>query len=353
MARTGFIVCIATILLASSLSARELRVGYGGSRPFINTEGQATTGIAVDIWQQVNRYTGFRYRPVARGTVAEMLTLLQQKKIDVIVGPVSITEDRHEQFGFSHPFYLTSPAILTSRSDTSFWKMIQPFLSGPFLIGVLTLLGVLFMVGSLIWIVEHKDNDSFSTDPVAGIGQGIWFAIVTFTTVGYGDLVPIGKKGRMLAGVWMITAMITASSLTAGIASAFTLFQLQHAAIQNPSDLAGRAVAVILGSSGEDFAKRFSSRLVEASSLDEAISLIRKKKADALVYDYPVLRFLVNDDSDLRLVRTHELSEHYCFVFRKDDPAIDGVDTAILKLKEGGLLRKTLNRWGLDREGEE
>ena len=250
---------IITFTTSSSLLARELRVGYGGSEPFINISTEAASGVAVDIWQEAARYTNLQSRQVSTGSVTEMLSLLNQGKIDAVVGPVSITEERYDRFGFTHPFYVTSPAILTNRSDTSFWRAIQPFLSGPFLIGVTTLVGLLLIVGAIIWTVENKANDAWSRDPIKGIGQGVWFAIVTFTTVGYGDLVPVGKRGRVLAGIWMVTAMITASSLTAGIASAFTLFQLQHAAIQSPADLTGRAVAVIPGSSGEDFAHIFSS----------------------------------------------------------------------------------------------
>ncbi|MEQ8352012.1 MAG: transporter substrate-binding domain-containing protein [Leptospiraceae bacterium] len=342
-----------TLLLSTawqSMEARELRVGYGGSQPFIDTSRETASGVAVDIWQEANRKTGFRSKQVATGSVSEMLSLLESGRIDVVVGPISITEERYQKFGFTHPFYVTSPAILTNRSDTSFWKMIQPFLSGPFLIGVTTLLGLLLIVGAIIWTVENKANDAWSRDPIKGIGQGIWFAIVTFTTVGYGDLVPVGKRGRVLAGIWMVTAMITASSLTAGIASAFTLFQLQHAAIQGPSDLTGRTVAVIPGSSGEDFARRYSRRIRSVEDVDQAVDLVRKGEVDAFVYDYPVLNHLLDSEPDLRLVRSHDLSEHYCFVFRSGDNAVGSVDAALLQIRENGSLRQILQRWGLDTE---
>ena len=343
------------LIIASALPmqpghGRELRIGYGGSEPFINISTQAASGVAVDIWQEASRYTEFQSRQTATGSVSEMLELLEKGEIDVLVGPVSITEERYDQFGFTHPFYVTSPAILTNRSDTSFWRAIQPFLSGPFLIGVTTLVGLLLIVGAIIWTVENKANDAWSQDPIKGIGQGVWFAIVTFTTVGYGDLVPVGKRGRFLAGVWMVTAMITASSLTAGIASAFTLFQLQHAAIQSPADLTGRTVAVIPGSSGEDFAHRFSRKIRPVDNVTDAVDLVEQGKVDAFVYDYPVLNHLVDSRQELRLVRSHDLSEHYCFVFRKGDPAIDDVDGALLKIRENGSLRQILQRWGLDVE---
>ena len=42
-------------------------------------------------------------------------------------------------------------------------------------------------VGSLIWLAERRRNAEQFAEPLAGIGSGMWFALVTLTTVGYGD----------------------------------------------------------------------------------------------------------------------------------------------------------------------
>ena len=64
-----------------------------------------------------------------------------------------------------------------------------------FLIAVLTIVTV---VGSMMYLVEG---------PAAGftsIPRGVYWAIVTLTTVGYGDLAPVTPLGQMLASVVMI-----------------------------------------------------------------------------------------------------------------------------------------------------
>jgi len=62
--------------------------------------------------------------------------------------------------------------------------------------------------GILERVVDHKE---FPT-----IGKGLWFALQTVTTVGYGDVTPKQANGRFVAAVVMLTgigflAVITAS----------------------------------------------------------------------------------------------------------------------------------------------
>lgn len=64
-----------------------------------------------------------------------------------------------------------------------------------FLAAVLT---AVIIIGSLIYVIEGEES-GFTSIPV-----GIYWAIVTLSTVGYGDVAPITPVGQILAGIVML-----------------------------------------------------------------------------------------------------------------------------------------------------
>ena len=62
-----------------------------------------------------------------------------------------------------------------------------------------TILVLVLLLGTLMYVVEGQQQ-GFSSIP-----QSIYWAIVTITTVGYGDLVPHTVMGKFIASVMMIT----------------------------------------------------------------------------------------------------------------------------------------------------
>ncbi len=81
-------------------------------------------------------------------------------------------------------------------------------------------LGVV-VVGALIaYHAEHPTNTEFATYPDA-----LWWAFVTLTTVGYGDIVPTTTVGRW-AGVFIMTTGVAVLGLLAGSLASF--LRLEH-----------------------------------------------------------------------------------------------------------------------------
>ena len=67
-----------------------------------------------------------------------------------------------------------------------------------------------------IYSVEHGHNNS-----IQSIGDAFWWAIVTTTTVGYGDVSPVTVEGRFIAVALMAVGIGFIGVFTATITSFF------------------------------------------------------------------------------------------------------------------------------------
>jgi len=65
------------------------------------------------------------------------------------------------------------------------------------------------------FVMRWVEPDVFPT-----VGTGIWWAVVTFCTVGYGDVVPTSGLGRFVASVVMVFAITFITIVTAIVTSA-------------------------------------------------------------------------------------------------------------------------------------
>lgn len=79
------------------------------------------------------------------------------------------------------------------------------------------LLGAMIFWASIMYSVEGRAQpDKFGTIPDA-----MWWAVVTLTTVGYGDVVPVTAAGRVVAALTMITGFMMLALPVGIIATAF------------------------------------------------------------------------------------------------------------------------------------
>lgn len=63
---------------------------------------------------------------------------------------------------------------------------------------------------------------------VNSFGDAVWWAFITSTTVGYGDISPVTPSGRIIAGVLMLVGISCIGMLTGTIATYFTAKTTQN-----------------------------------------------------------------------------------------------------------------------------
>ncbi|MCT2398097.1 ion transporter [Novosphingobium mangrovi (ex Huang et al. 2023)] len=76
---------------------------------------------------------------------------------------------------------------------------------------------LLFGASSLYWAERHVQPEAFGSIP-----RALWWAIITLTTVGYGDVSPITPLGKLLASVVALGGIGLVAMPTGIMASAFS-----------------------------------------------------------------------------------------------------------------------------------
>lgn len=266
-----------------------LRVGVSEVPPFAIRDGEDWRGISVELWEQVAEQAGYRFEYHAL-SFEQLLPALERRELDLAIGALTMTAERERVLDFSHPFYRTGLAIAVAR-DASSLGALRSLLSWQFLSMVLALAALLLAVGAVFWLFErHHNRAQFGDTPAAGLGNGFWLAAVTMTTVGYGDKAPVTLGGRLVAIIWMFTALVMVSTFTAAITSILTVDSLRSG-IRGADDLAGAVVATVADTASEEYLESRRINMRRYPDLLAAMQAVQLGQAEALVYDRPLLQY--------------------------------------------------------------
>ena len=348
----GF-TAIGLVSFALPAQGEPLKVGIAGSAPFVIQEGGAKPqGISLDIWNAVVEEATLEYQLIPQPSIKASLAAIASGKLDVAIGPISITPERlkAEKVEFTQPYFFEQVGVLLPAETPSLWSRLKPFFRLAALSSVGVLFVCLFIVGNLIWLAERGQNsDQFPRPYLRGVGNGMWFALVTLTTVGYGDRSPITPVGRWIAGVWMLVTLLAVSSITAGLASAFTLSlaDISEEQFTKASDLRGASIAVVSETTSTQWGEYYQAKLKQTKTLEEAIALVASGQVEGAIFDRPALKYYLaqHPDLNLRIASFTLATESYGFALSANRKLERQLDVSLLELHQNGRIRDITERW--------
>ena len=282
-------------------------------------------------------------------TVEDVLKAVESGDCDINFSGLTITAEREKRVDFSQPFF-DSGLLVAVRAESQS-KTFIPFLPIFKAIGLSLVFFVvgLTLIAHLIWLFEKSDGDpkSFSTNYRKGILDAYWWAIVTMTTVGYGDKYPRRISGRLIATCWMIIGIIWFAAFTATLSSSLTIKRMEHGEITGLADLYKRKVSVIKGTTSEAYLRYHDIRVVLADSFDDLIGNLKQGRVDAVVYDAPALMYISKKDPSVKVVGNLFDEQRYGIVFPQTGNNFlkELFDVAILEMKKSGEYDKLYNKW--------
>lgn len=324
-----------------------LKVGYAGSAPFVFHK-ENEEGIVIDIWKEIAFGLNKNFKLIEFQSVESGIKAIDNNELDILIGPITINSSRAALVNFSQPYYNTELAILAPVVETTFWGMIKPFLSTTFIYAVMVLLVILSIVGFLFWLIEgRKYPEDYGEGAIKGTASGVWLAVVTMTTVGYGDLAPRSAGGRFLLGAWMVTSLILATSFVAGIATTFSQTSNEDKTITSLNHLQDKKVAVPNYKKIMDKIRSSHGTPVPVSDVSEGYQLLLDKKVDAVIYDEIPLQYIFSADKkeDFVLSKKRIEPQYYGFLFPIGSTLKRNVDLQIIRLQDNQEIRNIVDDW--------
>ena len=238
------------------------------------------------------------------------------------------------------PIYTTGVVIAVPHARRNLWGLVkESVLSTAFLQLLGGLVLAIVIMGTILWLVERRTNPHFA-GRTHGWGSGMWFSVVTMTTVGYGDKSPTTLPGRVVASVWMFCSIVLISIFTGTVA---TLLTIEHLGPRPRGfeDLGRARIVSVRGSAAAQLleARQLAAELVPG--LDEAIVTLREDRADALVFDRALLAAAVKaiPEARITILPTTLRPEFYAIAIHPTEPLRQRLNVAIARTLDSP-------RWG-------
>ena len=324
-------------------------VGIVPAPPFAMKDGDGNwEGIAVNLWRYVAQDLGlrFEFREMA---IPELLAGVEQGKLLAALTAVA-TADRELVMDFSHPYYSSGLAIAVPvRASSGNW--FEP-LGDVISVGIAkitsALLGLLLIAAILVWLFErHANPEHFNPRPLRGITDGLWWAAVTLTTVGYGDKAPRTRAGRVIGVIWMFAAVVLIALFTAQVTSSLTVTSLTSR-VRGPADLAHVKVGAIQDSPAQAVLRaKFGVNAAGYPGFRQGLEALDRGDINAFVGAEPVLRYEIahNFPGSLAVVGEPFLRVDYVFALPLGSAIRKQVNRVILSYIETDEWRDLLRQY--------
>lgn len=262
-----------------------LKVAVYSVAPYANVDATGKIGgHSVRLWTLVAAELERPFELQSVQSVDQIVSGLRDAAFDVAIGALTITPAREEQVDFSNPTH-PSGVVAAVRRPSGLIGATGALVATLAELMPLFLLvaGLILAAGLATWLIERKAA-TITQNPhttISSLGDGVYWAAVTMTTVGYGDKTPKSGSARILTIIWMFTGIVVISIFSGTVTAKITATQFMTLA-GSETALRLNKIAAVKNSSGAEFLASTDRAFATYETLELALAALAAGETDAV-----------------------------------------------------------------------
>ncbi len=249
---------------------KKLKIGVHNFKPVVFKKGEKWTGFEIELWEKIAQTLNIEYEFVENKNFSDLLSRISIGEYDIAMVGITRTIDRAKKLRMS--FFTLNTGLGIAVIPTQVFS-VKDLLEGVFsrqtMIVLIILVLFALVTANIYWFIES--GLSVSGKYIPGVFESFWWSIVTFSTVGYGDISPVSVAGRIF-GIFSILFGLAIFGLYIGQVSASLTLTKMKSKILSVDDFVNKKIGV------------------KFESLKEAYNVMKAQAIDAVVADLPVLQ---------------------------------------------------------------
>lgn len=340
-------VLLITLFGSFSFAEGPLKICVSQMTPNVIKEGNSYTGFDIELWETIAKDIGeaYQYEEVEFSSIFERV---KTGEYVVGIGAITIRSDREKLVNFTH-HYLDSglKILIPNNKENGLIRTVRNILTPAMRQCLLYLLLFIVICGHILWATERGKDSAIDDRYYPGIFDSFWCVIATMTTVGYGDIAPKKRVGRLTAFLIMLVGISFFGIIISQMTSTLTAQKIVSN-ISCPEDLRGKIVATKKGTTSEDLLREVGAKVITFEHIDDAYVALVDGDVKAVLFDSPSVMYFSEHEGKDKVIAVDKLfdKQYYGFCLNSSNTILmEKINHSLLKLRENGEYEKIYNKW--------
>jgi polar amino acid transport system substrate-binding protein len=197
-----------------------------------------------------------------------------------------------------------------------------------------------------MWVFERNSSEYFKRPAKEAAFPAFWWALNLVVNGGFEERMPHTRAGRSFVVVLVFASLFSVSVFVAKITAAMTVDALRNN-IESLSDLDGKRVGTIAGSTAASFMDSRDVSYIAIADLEEMFDAFEEGEIEAVVFDKPILAYYVatRGAKTAQMVDRLFKPENYGIALPTGSPLREPLSQTLPELRENGTYDRLRIKW--------